>query len=917
MFTQDCAENDSSSSQAYSGTLSKLDRAGGSHTEWILETIQDIRAASNAERIGVWLNENGSFDCPEDSPTIFCGEVWDRDIGGVLEWNRITIDFPLPVDCLKNGLSCEYEISEPGSGPVLGPQLQLRRVLWIPIILHRALRGLLMAGSLNKQKLLPCATAEKVVRRLELLLELEEERKLAAGRKADIDFWLRLKRLLAERHSTNMILAQLAESCTRGEAIGGTGAVFALIGERKSRPVPTARVQHGFADHLEIRAQSGDAAWVHSVNAGPLEPLWRRAIDDGRPAVVDAGPLPLAKNISRFIAVPIELENQFVAVLLAGLPKKRATLDTLDRLNWRAALGADVFEEERRQQAQLQQRLERSASSESNTESLTLERVPNDWNALQQAIEWLEEGLVVFDEDDRIVARNSMFLQLLGLREEEGRKLLNLDDMIRTVGKNAADPKQFASDWRVLSRECLHASQEELPMLRPVTQSIERYSRPIVNPAGKRCGRVEVYRGVSALRKFQSKMAQTENLASLGQRVTQIVHELNNPLTAILGNAQRLARPENGDKPSFEASQILREAERASRMLRDLLNVPRDTKPEMRLMSLTELAESTAELQTSVLAGSPIHLKMEFQEGVPRVNGDYAQLQQLLLNLLQNAQQAILESGVGRTLTVRVACGPVGQVLLEVQDDGPGIPEAIQSRIFDPFFSTKPPGKGTGLGLAIVSAVVKEHRGTIHVFSEPKKGARFVIELPAVVEDAQSLRLLASKTSPADSVSRAQESVSAPNQQKIPRALVVEDEPTVAALIGDVLREAGMEVDVSTDCTKALDLAQRFSYDLALCDVRMPTMDGPQFFAALEQARSPLRNRILFVTGDGIAPRTHEFFLQYNLPYLAKPFRVEELCQAVNHLLYGEPRDAGRCGEAMETSLGTEVVDEGHSASTD
>jgi signal transduction histidine kinase/FixJ family two-component response regulator len=898
-----------------------LGRAGAAHTEWIFEAIQDLRAASDVERIGVWLNENGNSDQPEDAPAVFRGEVWDEGVGGVLEWNRIAIDSPLPAGSLKNGLSCEYEIPEPGSGPILGPQLQLRRVLWVPVIVRRNLRGLVMAGSPNKQKPLPCANAERVARQLALLLELEEERKLALGRKADMDFWLRLKRLLAEKQSTNMILAQLAESCTRGEAVGGAGAVFALIGECKSGPPPEVKLQQlqpGSSDHLEIRAQSGDAAWAHSVNAGPLESVWRRACSEGRPAVLEADPLPLAKDISRFVAVPIEVKNELTAVLLAGLPKQRATLDTLDRLHWRSALATEAFEQEHRQQVRLQQQPEHQVPLDPSMESTAIKGVHHEWEALQQGIQWLEEGLVVFDENDRIVARNAMFLQLLGLREDEGRKLLNLDDMIRAAARNAAEPKLFAADWRALSRDCQHATQEELPMLRPVIQSIERYSRPIVNPAGKKCGRVEVYRGVPALRKFQSKMAQTENLASLGQRVTQIVHELNNPLTAILGNTQRLLRQEKGNTAPPEASQILREAERASRMVRELLNVPRESKHEMRLVSLAELVESTVELQSCVSAGSSIHLKTELQESVSRVNGDFAQLQQALLNLLQNAQQAMLESGVGRTLTVRVAHGPAGQVQLEVQDDGPGIPESIQSRIFDPFFTTKPPGKGTGLGLAIVSGVVKEHRGTIRVFSEPKKGARFVLELPAADEDAQLPRTSQWSTAPTDSTSGANGASPLANERKVPRVLVIEDEPTVAALIGDVLRETGMDVDVLTDCTKALDLAQRCSYDLAVCDVRMPGMDGPQLFAALEEVHSPLRNRILFVTGDGIAPRTHEFLMQRHLPYLAKPFRVEELCQAVNHLLNGQPQPAERCDErCMETSLGTEIIDEGHSVSTD
>ena len=155
--------------------------------------------------------------------------------------------------------------------------------------------------------------------------------------------------------------------------------------------------------------------------------------------------------------------------------------------------------------------------------------------ALQQAIEWLEEGVVVFDQDSEILARNGMFLRLLGLNEAEGRKLLTLEEVIQKVVKNAAEPTLFATEWRMLAGNCTEATHGKLRMERPVIQIIDRYARPIVGTTGKKLGRVEVYRAMPAWRTLPSKVTQTQELASLGQRVTRIVHELNSPLTTILG----------------------------------------------------------------------------------------------------------------------------------------------------------------------------------------------------------------------------------------------------------------------------------------------------------------------------------------------------------------------------------------------
>jgi signal transduction histidine kinase/CheY-like chemotaxis protein len=515
---------------------------------------------------------------------------------------------------------------------------------------------------------------------------------------------------------------------------------------------------------------------------------------------------------------------------------------------------------------------------------------------LRQAIEWLEEGVVVFDEHGEILARNSRFLQILGLSEKNGKTLRTLEDVIQGAAKNFASPEIFAAEWRALAQDGAGGAQEELVMEKPVPQLIERCTRPIVAPNERRLGRVEVYREITAQRMFQSRMQRAEKLASLGQRVTGIMHELSNPLTTILGNAQRMILREDAGTPRAESHRILEEAQRATAILRQLLYLSRDARPERGLVSLNELVERTVDLQKGTLTGRSLSLKVDTAERLPRVEGDFGQLQQVLLNLLQNAQQAIEQSGRGSTIGVRTSTAAPGRVRLEVWDDGPGIPEALQARIFDPFFTTKPEGIGTGLGLAIVNGFIRQHGGSISVHCPPESGTRFVVELPAA-EDVREVKswssardLSPSKALPVRESGNGQGAVA--GKERVPRILVVEDEATVANLIADVLRDEGMNVDVLLDGESAWEAAQKASYDLAICDLKMPGMDGQVFYGKLLQEQNPLREHVLFVTGDVIAPRTHEFLERNRLPHVAKPFRVEELCGAVRRMLWGGTRAA-------------------------
>src|SRR6266446_3572332 len=476
-------------------------------------------------------------------------------------------------------------------------------------------------------------------------------------------------------------------------------------------------------------------------------------------------------------------------------------------------------------------------------------------------------------------AMNTRFEQIAGLGPGDSRKIKTLEALIERLAEHAPSPERFAKHWRKLARGLESGVREEPQMARLEPRIVERASRPVLDAAGRQLGRVEIFRDLTAQRVFQSKLLQTEKLAALGQMVSGIAHELSNPLTTILGYAQRLLTAQDASERTEEVRQIYQEAERASKILRQLLLNARETLPERRLVSLNHIAQRAMELQRFSLAAEKIRVEIDLDPALPFVHGDPGQLQQVLMNLMGNAQQALEQQGRGGTIRIRTKRIRERRVLLEVEDDGPGIPQAIQARIFDPFFTTKPAGVGTGLGLAIVLSVVREHAGQVHVSSPPKGGAVFRIELPAASEAVQEFTEALMATGGENPLATAFETA------KGACVLVVEDEPTVARLIADVLEDEGMHVDVLLDGRAALDLAARNHYDLVICDMKMPGLDGQHFYKSLERAKNPLRERFLFVTGDIVAAQTREFLERNHLPHVAKPFGVEELTEEVQGVL--------------------------------
>ena len=373
-------------------------------------------------------------------------------------------------------------------------------------------------------------------------------------------------------------------------------------------------------------------------------------------------------------------------------------------------------------------------------------------------------------------------------------------------------------------------------------------------------------------RDLYQQLLQAEKMAALGQTISGVAHELNNPLATILSWAERLT-----DKPLDNTTKrgvdvILGEADRAARIVRNLLTFARKRQSTRSMIDLNQVVTETLTVRAYEHQLANVMVVTALASGLPQVFADAYQIQQVLLNLVINAEHAMLSANGRGSLVIRTwHDAQTDVVALEVSDDGPGVPVEMQTKIFDPFFTTKDVGKGTGLGLTVAYAIAQEHGGQIRVDSHPERGASFVVELPAGRNDATARPLR----------------LPAPSMEAVRGAsiLLVEDEHALATAVGDALAEAGLDVHYAGDGEEALAHVRQRTYDAIICDLKMPRVDGMTLYRAIASAAPALSRRIIFVTGDVADADAERFLEDTGCRWLAKPFRLTDLLRAVRETL--------------------------------
>jgi signal transduction histidine kinase/CheY-like chemotaxis protein len=429
---------------------------------------------------------------------------------------------------------------------------------------------------------------------------------------------------------------------------------------------------------------------------------------------------------------------------------------------------------------------------------------------------------------------------------------------------------------------------EPVRQLRDSAEAVGKgdFSRRVEVKSGDECGelawvfnqmtenlqrsRQQLEETVDTLKTTQAQLIQSEKLSGIGEFVAGVAHELNNPLTSVMGFSELLTKAEMKPQHKRHLDMIHKSALRCHKIVQSLLSFARRHQPERKLSSVNELIESAAEFLQYQLRTSNIEVVMKLDPGLPKAMIDPHQVQQVFLNIINNARQAI--EGHRPDGQIRISTEGCGQnVRIVFQDNGPGISEQNLSKVFDPFFTTKELGKGTGLGLSLCYGIIKEHGGAITVRSKIGEGANFTIDLPSAPPSETT----------SNSASPAPLRALNPREGVGKRVLIIDDEEAILEMMRDMLSEQGYQVDMARDGESGLKRLNQVSYDLTLCDWKMPGINGQQVYERLRASHPEVSDRIIFITGDVVNQKTQAFLKESKKACLSKPFSIAEFREAV------------------------------------
>jgi PAS domain S-box-containing protein len=484
------------------------------------------------------------------------------------------------------------------------------------------------------------------------------------------------------------------------------------------------------------------------------------------------------------------------------------------------------------------------------------ERLAENEAQLSAFLENAPVAMHLKDENGRYLRVNPEFAQALGRGQEE------------LVGTHPDDlfPPRIAAELErleaVAQAGAVASAESSIEEMRRDTHVLSMVF-PITGAGEARTGGftldlTERKRAEAALAKSREALYQTEKLSALGSLLAGVSHELNNPLSIVVAQAVMMERQARGSELAERAQKIRKAADRCSRIVQTFLAMARQKRPEREPVDLNAVAIAACDLAEYGLRNDGIAATRDLAPALPNISADSDQLHQIIINLIVNAQQALVENAApDRSLIVRTALGETPDtVILEVVDNGPGIPEEMRRRVFEPFYTTKPQGQGTGVGLSFSQGLAEAHGGRLDLMPTPR-GACFRLTLPVDLDQVQAAVV---------------PQASANGELPLRRALVIDDELEIAESLADFLSIEGFSCHIAGGGAEAQGRLEAGSYDLIVSDLRMPGVDGQALHAWIADKRPDLLSRVAFATGDTLGAAAARFLDEVKRPVLEKPF---------------------------------------------
>jgi PAS domain S-box-containing protein len=402
---------------------------------------------------------------------------------------------------------------------------------------------------------------------------------------------------------------------------------------------------------------------------------------------------------------------------------------------------------------------------------------------------------------------------------------------------------------------------------------------PISDPMGNLMGKVLLIRDITdrirdekERHDIETKAQLASRLSTVGQMAAGICHEINNPLTTVIGYSDLLTAKDLPADVKQEVGYIREAGRRVADIVKQLLAFARNAKPVRTVVDINDIVSRTLRLHEYQLRMNNIKILTELAKDLPYTIADAGQLQQVFLNIVLNAEAEMKSAHNQGVLLVKTEC--VGDTIrVSFKDDGPGIPEENINRIFDPFFTTRKIGEGTGLGLSVCHGIVTELNGRIYAESEQGKGATFIVELPRMIA-SQLIEIPSTANQEIRQVGTRQGGI-----------LVIDDEMLLLEFLEQFLTAKGHDVDAVTNASDALRLFKSKMYDLILMDILMPDVSGIELYKKFRRIDKSIGDRVLIMTGDILGKPTRAFLSRTKIAYIEKPFDDEELVTKINEIM--------------------------------